>query len=136
MNRLKYPKEIISRVSRLVSIHMFDQKGDAKLKTIRMFIAENYDILDDFISLREADKTASGKRTEQSLQSLENIKKEYDFIKINNIPLIIKDMDIKGEDLIKAGYKGVEIKIKLKELLDYQIKMGVKLTREELIKQL
>lgn len=128
LTRLKFPMRDIERVSKLVSLHMFNLDNKAKDSTIRKFIAENYQYVDDYIALRIADGKAS-REEHFDRTSIDHILAIRDQMLADNVPLTVADMEINGEDMLRAGYKGKEIGIVLYNLLLEQITKGIRYDR-------
>lgn len=115
LTRLKYPKKTIEHTARLVASHMFDLACNTKESKTRLFIAQNFDIIDELISLKTADGMASGFPFESSsVDKLARIKNE---IIDKNLPVSLLDLKIKGDDLEALNIRGKDIKMALDELL-------------------
>jgi tRNA nucleotidyltransferase/poly(A) polymerase len=98
MTRLRYSNKKIARTCRLVRWHMYDLKSEAKANTLRLFIQENADILEDLVALKLADSQGSGVHKDKNLTAV-RLKEMYDNMVEDKVPFTIKDLKIKGEDL-------------------------------------
>lgn len=129
MTRLRYSNAEKSFVARLVKLHMYDLNCQAKEATLRGFVQENADIIENLITLKKVDYEASGVLTNecQSATKLETI---YNAMKEEKIPLAIKDLKVKGKDLIELCIPEEKRGIVLKSLLKATIFGGDMLKRE------
>lgn len=134
-NGLKYSNEVVSRCSRLISEHMKDLNADMKERKLRIYFAENSDILDDLISLKIAD--GYGCKDEDTLSNtVVKWIRLYKEMKDEKVPLSIKDLKIKGDEVIEiigkdnAKYTGLI----LNKLLEYGVVKEVKNKNSDLKK--
>ena len=132
MERLKFSNYDIEHTTKLVSMHMFNLDNSVKDSTLRKFIAINADYIEDYLSLRIADNKASRDNGDGN-QVVERTREIFSKMKVYNVPMSIKEMDIRGGDLIEHGYHGQEIGDKLNELWLEQVLIGKKYTREKLL---
>jgi tRNA nucleotidyltransferase/poly(A) polymerase len=116
MNRLAFSNADIEFVVRLVALHMYDLKCDAKESTLRAFIQQNHDIIDDLAALKEADYLASGVKTGECVSAI-RLTELYKKMKSEGVPLSIKDLKVGGADLIQLGIPEKSRGIALKRLL-------------------
>lgn len=134
MARLKYSNKDIEHTAKLVRIHMFNLDGKAKAASVRRFIRDNYEVYEDFLALRVADKLASGRCEQSHDEILAPFRIQEEIIKGNRVPIAIQELEINGKDLIAIGYKGREIGETLKYLSDLSLNAARKYTRDELLK--
>lgn len=114
--RLKVPKKLTEETVRLIELHMYDLRGDAKENKVRKFIIENIEILDKLLFLKQADFSAC--RDDFSCApSVEKFKAVYAKMKEEGIPFSLKELNIKGGDLIAIGFPAEEVGNTLKRLL-------------------
>ena len=120
MTRLKYPTRQISRVTRMVELHMFDINGNTKASKCRRFIANNLDIFDDMLALFKADSIGTGyfdgSRTADKLSEI------YAKMLEEKVPLSIKELAVDGKDLLSLGFDGKAVGDLLKELWDLALR--------------
>ncbi|MCL2555737.1 MAG: HD domain-containing protein [Firmicutes bacterium] len=131
---LKYPNSVINEVSKLCAIHMYDLAADTSGAKMKLFCAQNFEILEKLEALKYADALATGKDREKFfpprfLYFKDKLIKE-------KAPIDIRDLKINGNDAIKAGFEKSEIKNILNELWKECIINPVLNNREWLLKQL
>lgn len=113
-NGLKYSASVIDEVSRLCLYHMYDMDAKTSDSKIRLFIANNLDIIDKLVKLIKADKLATGMISE--------VDEEHRFTKVkgellsDGTPISIADLKIDGNTLIELGFVGAQIGDELEEL--------------------
>lgn len=105
---LRYSKEIVERTAALVENHMYDRDGKTKEGKMRLFIAKNFDIIDDLAALMRADKIATGKVDESDigenrLVTLRNKMAE------EGAPINISDLEVSGADITDLGFSGEDV---------------------------
>ena len=101
MMRLKFSNDRITRVTHLITHHMFDYKKELSDRAVRRFIKRiGADNVDDLIALRKADDLAHGwgRDFEKDIEKFKSkinsqIKKSY--------PFTISDLAVNGHDVIK-----------------------------------
>ncbi|HKL73454.1 MAG TPA: CCA tRNA nucleotidyltransferase [Clostridia bacterium] len=128
LTRLHYSNKIIAQVCRLVRLHMYDLKNEAKPNTLRLFIQENVDILDYLIALKEADFKGSGMNTDKA-PSASRLKEVYNVMCKENVPFAIKDLQVRGEDL--EGIPREKRSMLLKTILRESALLGSELISRE-----
>lgn len=119
LNRLRFDKESIKKITRLILNHDLDIHDSEK--AIRKVINKVGDDL--FLELLEVQKADAMGQNRVYLDKrsikLDNIRQMYFDIKINKQCLNIKDMEINGHDLILLGMKpGKELKNMLNYLFE------------------
>jgi len=123
LERLKFPKDFIKKVSNLVYYHMFYYNvGQVTEKGVRRFINRvGIENIDDLLKLREADRIGSGVKKAFPYR-LRHLK--YMIEKVLQEPITPKMLKIKGNDLIESlkldpGPRiGMILKILLDKVLD------------------
>jgi tRNA nucleotidyltransferase (CCA-adding enzyme) len=97
--RLKFPNEVIRRVTHLIRHHMFHYQDEWTDAAVRRFIARvGAENIQDLLSLRQADQIGSGFGSRSDLNRF--------VIRINRVldsevALGIKDLKLNGNDLLK-----------------------------------
>lgn len=115
LTRLKYPTKKIQFLTRLVATHFFDLTNDTDLRATTLFVAENFDIIDDIISLKIAGSRASSCACKNSnAQLLRSIQQHI--IK-NHLPTSFSELNINGNDLMKIGFHDKQIGHILSQIL-------------------
>lgn len=98
-NGLKFSNDEINFISRLILGHMYDLNGQTSEKKLRLFIVKNADILNDLISLKQADAIAS-KGTNVNSVSADRLENMYKTMIADGTPFSVKELLINGKDLI------------------------------------
>lgn len=102
LRALKADNKTMSIVLPLVRHHMFDLEGKAKPKTIRKFaIKLGRPLFEMLIQLRRADYIGSG-MVHDEIASADNWQAELDRMILQDVPWSVKDLAIKGKDIIEA----------------------------------
>lgn len=120
--RLKIPKKLTEEAVRLIAVHMYDFRGDAKENKVRKFIVENIDIFDKILYIKQADFSACKDNfdTAPSVEKLNTIRQK---MVDEGLPFTLKELNIKGNDLLDMGFPPAEVgKTLEKLLLDCSIK--------------
>lgn len=111
---LRYPNDKVEWVCRLVGAHMYDMTGTTSDAKVRLFVAENFDIVDDLVDLIAADSAATGFPHEESEHRFLQVK--WQLIE-ENAPITLADLEINGEDVTARGITGERVGAILNELL-------------------
>lgn len=123
LERLKFPKVEVKRARELLCYKNIPIKEDTV--AIKLLLRDlGYDT---FMALLELQKL-SGKNTKKLYQMVQEIM-------INNECFLLKDLQIKGDDLFKLGFRGKEIGRILDELLEKVIKGEIDNSSQSLIAQ-
>lgn len=112
---MRLPRKESERVVRLVRWHMADKDRQTRRNKMLLFVAHNYDIVDDLSALMRADALGKGMADDPPTDRLHEFAEE---LKESGAPLRLCDLRINGVDLQTLGYKGNAIKKKLEELFD------------------
>lgn len=114
--RLKVSKNLTEETAQLIALHMYDLKCDAKVNKARKFIVKNYAILDKLFMLKQADYSACMDQTDTAPFVV-----KYSAIlvqmKAEGVPFTLKELNLKGDALIKAGFAPAEVGKTLEKLL-------------------
>lgn len=114
--RLKVPKKLTSEVVRLTKLHMYDLKGDARESKIRKLIVGNSDIFDKLLMIKQADFSAC-KDNKSEAPCVTKWKAIYEKMLSEGAPTSLKQLAIKGDELIAIGVPAKSIRKVLEELL-------------------
>ncbi len=114
--RLKYPKKQTEEIARLISLHMYDFRCDARENKVRKFILQNGDILDKLLMLKQADYSACKDDLDiaPSVAKIGGIRKK---MRLEGLPFSLKELKIKGNELIGLGFPRDKVGETLEELL-------------------
>lgn len=115
INGLGYPKQTINRVIRTIAGYDFNAWGLASTKTLKKFVIENHDIIENIIEIKTVVKN-EGRSGIRRIKSAEKLRKVYNDMLKNGAPFDLRDLQIKGDDIIKAVPK-INLE-NLDELLD------------------
>ncbi|MDR0856199.1 MAG: HD domain-containing protein [Clostridiales bacterium] len=105
LQRLKYPNAVIARTARLVGAHMTDLGGVMRMTKLRVFTAQNADILDDLVQLIHAD----GKATGFPYNPTERLSATFARLKEENVPFSLAALAVDGKDVMARGIAGRDI---------------------------
>ncbi|MDE6372941.1 MAG: HD domain-containing protein [Clostridia bacterium] len=100
--RLRVPKKLAERTCALVRWHMYDLSCEASENKVRKFIVAHLDILDDLLLLKQADYSAC-KDDLSPAPCVAKWKKIYSRMLSEGVPLNLKQLNVRGDDLIGAG---------------------------------
>ena len=98
LNRLRYPKTVISETKKLVRLHMVDLKQEMRENKLRQFLQENYSLLPKLFLLKQADYSGTG-LTEGTCPSVSRMKKTLAEMKEEHVPFSVKELAVNGRDL-------------------------------------
>ena len=131
--RLCVPSKTAERVCALVRLHMYDLSGAASENKVRKFIVRNLGLLDDLLLLKQADFSAC-KDDLSVAPCVEKWKSIYQKMQKEGVPLTLKQLAVRGNELIDAGICPDETAKTLKMLLEECVIGNVLNEREKLIK--
>ncbi len=101
-NRLKVPKKLTEKVVKLTALHMYDLRCDARENKVRKFIVKNLDYFDELMLLKQADFSAC--RDDLSpAPSVVKMTAILQKMKEEGVPLDLKQLAVRGDELIEAG---------------------------------
>lgn len=101
INGLGYSKNIVENVKRIILGYDFNNHCLATKKQIRKFIFNNKDVIENIIEIKNVVRSES-KKTIKNVRSAKILRKNYNEMIKNNIPFEVKDLALKGDDVIKA----------------------------------
>ena len=114
--RLKVPKKLAAEVARLTKLHMYDLKCDAHEGKIRKLIVANKDIFDKLLAIKQADFSAC-KDDLSEAPCVTKWRAIYKKMTEEGAPTELKELKIRGDELIKLGVPERNAGKVLKELL-------------------
>jgi tRNA nucleotidyltransferase (CCA-adding enzyme) len=133
LGRWKAGKKLTDQTCRLVRLHMYDYDGKTRENKVRRVIVQNLDILENLLSLKQADYSACKDNLGQApvVQRWRNILQQ---MKKEGIPLSLKELKIRGDLLIANGIPPKEVGTILEKLLNECVSHAVPNTQARLLK--
>lgn len=133
LGRWKAPKKLTEETARLVRLHMRDYNLEMKESKLRRELAQDYDLLDDLLLLKQADFSAC----KDDLREAPCVTKWRDVLRKmreEGCPLTISELKIGGDDVLRAGIPPKEVGAVLQTLFDRCLLDGKLNEREKLLK--
>lgn len=131
--QFKVPRKLTERVCTLISLHMYDLKGEAKENKVRKFIVRNYEYFDELMLLKQADFSAC-KDNLAVAPTVSKMKGILDKMISEKVPLTLKELAVRGNELISAGIRPERTGEALNKLLEACAMGCVKNDRDDLVK--
>ncbi len=100
--RLKVPKKLAEETAKLVALHMYDLRCDAKENKVRKFIIANYGLLEKLLLLKQADFSAC-KDDLSTAPSVSKFRKIINDMQKENAPFCLNQLNVRGDDLLNCG---------------------------------
>lgn len=100
--RLKAPKKETERVAALVKLHMYDLRCDARENKVRKFIVKNFPFFEELMLLKQADFSAC-KDDLSPAPAVVKMRGILGRMREEGVPLTIKQLAVRGDELIAAG---------------------------------
>lgn len=117
LRRLKSPTALREEAVTLISLHM--TKLEPEKKILRRWLSRlGRPMLDKLLLLQQADTSSKGRDVTAELRQFETLHQILAEIDAENACLSLKDLAVKGSDLMALGYTGKDIGIMLHKLLD------------------
>ncbi len=114
--RLKAPKNLTEETCILISLHMYDLRCDAKITKAKKFIVKNLAIFDKLLKVKQADFSACTDDM-RTAPFVEKYTKIYGDMKREGVPFTLRELNLKGDALIKAGFAPADVGKTLESLL-------------------
>lgn len=115
--RLKVPKKLTEEVVALSALHMYDMRCDARENKVRKFIVRNNAILDKLLLIKQADFSACRDDLSEA-PCVTKWRAIYEKMKEEGAPLNLKQLNVRGNELIACGIPPERIGKVLSALLD------------------
>lgn len=138
--RLRVSKRLTEEVEKLTLLHMYDLNCAARESKIRKFIVKNYAVLDKLLAIKQADYSACKDDLGQA-PCVAKWRKIYSDMLSEGVPMTLKQLDIRGNQLIDAGICPDEVGKTLEFLLsecaidasknEYEVLLRLALGREK-----
>lgn len=116
LTRLKAPKKLIEEVCTLCRLHMYDIRCDARAGKIRKLIVNNFAVWDKLLKIKQADYSACRDDLSKA-PCVEKWKKIFSDMQREGAPFTLRQLDIRGDELIAAGIPPRETGTVLQKLL-------------------
>lgn len=100
--RLKAPVKLKAQTRELVLWHMYDMLCDVREKKLRRFFAEHASLLDELISLKQADYSAC-KNDLSPAPTVARWRELLTRMRAENAPFSLRDLRVTGKELLQAG---------------------------------
>ena len=114
--RLKLPKKLTEETVRLIALHMYDFRCDAGENKVRKFIVKNIDIFRKILSIKQADFAAC-RDSNAVAPSVVKMKNIYEKMLGEGVPFTLRELKIKGDNLLEMGFPPAEVGVTLEKLL-------------------
>ena len=101
INGLGFNKKIVSNVIKTIIGYDFNRKCLASKKTIKKFIFNNHDVIDNIIEIKNVVKNEN-KSYGRRVRSGEVLRKVYNEMLKAGAPFDVRDLQIRGDDIIRA----------------------------------
>lgn len=115
--RLKVSKRLTAETVRLCALHMYDMRCDARENKVRRFIVHNADIFDKILLIKQADYSAC-RDDEGEAPCVTKWRGIYAKMRADGVPMALKQMYIRGDDLLEIGVASQDVSRVLKALFD------------------
>ena len=117
LSRLRAPSRVISRVCALVRWHMYDFSCQARPNKIRKFIINHGDIWEDILALKQADFSACRDDMSEA-PCVAKWRAIYGEMIREGAPMSLRQLNVRGDELIAAGIPPREVASMLARLLE------------------
>lgn len=115
-SRLKVPKKLAEETVKLVELHMYDMRCDAKENKVRKFIIENYAVIDKLLLLKQADFSACADDFGIA-PTVEKFNAIIGKMREEGVPFNLKELNVRGDELIALGLPAASVGSVLQSLL-------------------
>ncbi len=134
LSRLKAPKKVQQRISQLVFYHMYDLDCNVGLNKLRRFlVGKDKDFLEELMLVKQAD--FSGSMDDTSIApTVKRWREVLQQMKETNTPMQVRDLDVKGDELIALGVPAPLISKVLNDLLLHTANNPLDNQKQRLIK--
>ena len=100
INGLGYSKKEVKNIIRIIHGYDFNNWCLASRKTIKKFIFQNFEVVENIIEIKNVVKNESRNHI-RTIRSAEILRKVYNDMIKNGSPFYLADLQIKGDDIIK-----------------------------------
>lgn len=130
--RLKTPKKQREEAVKLTALHMYDNRLDARECKIRRFIVRNLDSFDKLLLIKQADFSACRDETREA-PCVAKWKEIYSRMRADGTPLTLKELAVRGDELIALGVAPQDIGDMLWELLENCASLALRNEKQRLL---
>ena len=117
LRRLKAPTALRQQAVLLIEKHMTRLQPDRKL--LRRQIGRlGWETVEQLLALQEADMGSKGTGSQEEMDVFDQIRKVLEEIRAEDCCMSLKDLAVKGNDLVALGYRGKAIGQALSALLE------------------
>ncbi len=131
LHRLKAPKKTVSEVKELVKWHMYDFDLGVKENKLRRFFVNHLPLLEKLMLVKQADFSACMDDTREA-PTVKKWKTLLAKMKAENAPMQVKELALRGDELLTRGVPSHLIASVLKELLNVAVCQPSFNTKEKL----
>lgn len=133
LRRLKAPNQLREQAVQLISLHM--TKFPPEKKVVRRWLSKlGPDTLDALLTLQEADMGSKGTGVRDDMEQFSALRAIIAEIQAENACLSLKDLAVKGNDLMALGFSGRDIGQRLNRLLELVLDEQLPNEKETLLK--
>lgn len=118
LNRLKAPKKTVDRVCYLTELHMYDLNCETRENKLRRFLVQHYNVMDELLLLKQADFSGC-KDNLSPAPTVVRWKALLAQMKAEKVPFSLKELAVKGNDLLALGIPAPSISTILQKLLEH-----------------
>jgi tRNA nucleotidyltransferase (CCA-adding enzyme) len=112
---------------------MLDIKSDMKESKIKLFVVENYPLIEKLLDIKQADFSAC-KDDLSVAPTVAKWKGVIEKMKAENVPFSVKELNISAKELVELGFLGKEIGLTLNKLLELCV-LNPKINTNEKLKE-
>ena len=115
--RLKVSSKLTKQTVKLIALHMYDLRCDARKSKIRRLIVRNGDIFGELLLLKQADYSACRDDTGEA-PCVTKWRAIYNEMEKEGAPFNLKQLAVRGDELISAGITPATVGTVLQSLLE------------------
>ena len=130
--RLKVPKKQREEAAKLTELHMYDMRLDARESKVRRFIVRNFVLFEKVLLIKQADFSACRDETREA-PCVTKWKEIYARMQNEGVPFTLKQLAVRGDELIATGVPPQDTGKALSELLEACAALGLKNEKQNLL---
>lgn len=101
----------------MTALHMYDARLDARESKVRRFIVRHFPLFEKLLQIKQADFSACRDETYEA-PCVTKWKKIYEDMRGEGVPFTVKQLDVRGDELIAAGIAPQDTGAALQGLLE------------------